>query len=169
MSSGVCHGRAIQYNYSIRIRKKVMLASATETNSSYSSFEYHNVVFVSGVGGSGKCHGQLALAADVTYYTTVRALTGAGNVLEATSDGFQVDVTAPTVSIGSVANTQMNDSAVESTLPLSELYQDDPYSFTASWDVQDTDSGTREVWFSVGTYPGEVERVCCHFVINPIW
>ena len=125
-------------------------------------------MFLSGVGGSGKCHSQMALAAGVTYYTTVRALTGAGNVLEATSDGFEVDVTPPTVSISSVADTQTNASAVEHTHPLSVLYQDYPYSLTASWDVKDTDSGTRDVWFRIGTYPGEANCVCCHAVVNQI-
>ena len=34
-----------------------------------------------------------------SYYTTLRAITNGGNILQATTDGFIVDTTAPIVKI----------------------------------------------------------------------
>ena len=104
-----------------------------------------------GVGGSGKGQGQVALSAGIKYYTTVRALTGAGSVLESVSDGFLVDVTAPVPVIKSTGGVALNltDRATTST-----IYQKEVDSFTAAWVVNDPESGVSDVWFRLGTYPG---------------
>ena len=104
-----------------------------------------------GVGGSGKGQGQVALSAGVKYYTTVRALTGAGAVLESVSDGFLVDVTAPVPVVKSTGGVALNLTARAAT---STIYQKEVDSFTAAWDVSDPESGVSDVWFHLGTYPG---------------
>ncbi|KAK2165039.1 hypothetical protein NP493_1368g00012 [Ridgeia piscesae] len=106
-----------------------------------------------GIGGSGKGQGQLPLSAAVKYYTTVRAVTGAGNVLESASDGILVDVTAPVAGITSLGGKTLNrtDARTEST---EVLYQKEADSYTVGWDVDDRESGVSGVWFRMGTYLG---------------
>ena len=91
------------------------------------------------------------------YYTTVRAVTGAGNVLESASDGILVDVTAPVAEITSLGRKTLNrtDARTEST---EVLYQKEADSFTMGWDVDDRESGVSGVWFRVGTYMGKSAR-----------
>ena len=103
----------------------------------------------SGIGGSGKGHSQLALSVGVKYYISVRALTGAGTVLESTSDGFVVDVTPPVATITSVGNVLLNTSAA-----VSVVYQEETDLFTATWDVNDPVSKVTDMWLRQGTYPG---------------
>ncbi|KAI0241220.1 hypothetical protein LSAT2_032838 [Lamellibrachia satsuma] len=104
-----------------------------------------------GVGSNGKGQGQVALSAGVKYYTTVRAVTGAGGVLESASDGFLVDVTAPVPAIKSVGGRAFNLTDVVTTTAV--LYQKEVDSFNAAWDVNDPESGITNVWFHLGTYP----------------
>ena len=87
------------------------------------------------------------------YYTTVRAVTGAGHVLESAADGTLVDVTAPAAEITSVGGKTLNrtDARTVSTVV---LYQKEADSYTVGWDVDDRESGVSGVWFRVGTYPG---------------
>ena len=107
--------------------------------------------------GSGKGQSQLPLSAAVKYYTTVRAVTGAGNVLESASDGILVDVTAPVAEITSLGVKTLNrtDARTEST---EMLYQKEADSYTVGWHVDDRESGVSGVWFRVGTYPGMSTR-----------
>ena len=105
-----------------------------------------------GVGSNGKGQGQVALSAGVKYYTTVRAVTGAGGVLVSASDGFLVDVTAPVPAIKSVGGRAFNLTDVVTTTAV--LYQKEVDSFNAAWDVNDPESGITNVWFHLGTYPG---------------
>jgi len=98
----------------------------------------------------------VALSAGIKYYTTVRALTGAGSVLESVSDGFLVDVTPPVPVIKSTGGVALNltDRATTST-----IYQKEVDSFTAAWVVNDPESGVSDVWFRLGTYPGRSCRI----------
>ncbi|CAG2187681.1 unnamed protein product [Mytilus edulis] len=50
-----------------------------------------------GVTSSGFAHTTVQLQPDITYYSTVRGITNAGNVLESVSDGFTVDRSPPTM------------------------------------------------------------------------
>ena len=117
-----------------------------------------------GVGSNGKGQGQVALSAGVKYYTTVRAVTGAGGVLESASDGFLVDVTAPVPAIKSVGGRAFNLTDMVTTTAV--LYQKEVDSFNAAWDVNDPESGISNVWFHLGTYPGRETwwglGVCTH-------
>ena len=110
---------------------------------------------VAGIGGSGKGQSQLVLSPGESYYTSVRAVTGAGGILESTSDGFVVDVTAPSVVVTSVAATTFNTTDSQAAV----LYQKEPESYTAAWQVNDQESGMADVRFHLGTYPGKQE--CC--------
>ena len=105
---------------------------------------------VAGIVGSGKGQSQLVLSAGESYYTSVRAVTGAGGILESTSDGFVVDVTAPSVVVTSVAATTFNTTDSQAVV----LYQKESESYTAAWQVNDQESGIADVWFHLGTYPG---------------
>ena len=106
-----------------------------------------------GVGGSGTGQGQLVLSAGRRYYTSVRAVTGAGGILESTSDGFVVDDTAPVVVVTAVGATAVKatDSAV--------LYQKETDSYTAAWRVDDGESGVVDVAFRLGTFPGRKDGI----------
>ena len=107
--------------------------------------------------GSGKGHSQLPLSAAVKYYTTVRAVTGAGNVLESASDGILVDVTAPVAEIPSLGGKTLNRTHAR-TGSTEALYQKETDSYTVGWHVDDRESGVNDVWFRVGTYPGTSTR-----------
>ena len=98
-----------------------------------------------GVGDSGTGQGQVVLSTGRSYYTSVRAVTGAGGVLESTSDGFVVDGTPPVVVVTAVGATAVNTT---------ELYQKETDSYTATWRVDDGDSGVADVMFRLGTFPG---------------
>ena len=106
------------------------------------------------MGGSGKGQGQVALSAGVKYYTTVRAVTGAGAVLESASDGFLVDSSAPVPTIKSIGGVALN--LTDKAATRAAIYQKEVDVFTASWDVSDPESGVADVWFHLGTYPGRV-------------
>ena len=103
----------------------------------------------SGIGGSGKGHGQLALLDSMKYYISVRALTGAGSVLESSSDGVVVDVTPPAVVIRSVGTVPLNSSGGASV-----VYRGDTDWVTATWYTSDPQSGVGDMWLHQGTYPG---------------
>ena len=99
-----------------------------------------------GISGSGKGQSQLTLSAGVQYYTSVRAVTGAGHVLESTSDGFMVDSTPPQIAVTSVGAEAANTTRV--------LYQRETDLYRAGWSVDDPSSGVAGVWLRLGTYRG---------------
>jgi hypothetical protein len=55
------------------------------------------ILFSPGISSSGYAQANLQLKSQTNYYSSVRAITNVGNVLEAVSDGFTVDTTAPVV------------------------------------------------------------------------
>jgi len=103
---------------------------------------------LAGISGRGKGQSQLTLSAGVKYYTSVRAITGAGHVLESTADGFSVDATSPVMTVTSVGATAANTTTV--------LYQKDKDSYTAAWAVDDPGSGVTGVTLTLGSYPGRL-------------
>jgi len=52
-----------------------------------------------GITSSGYAQANLELKSSVTYYTTVRAITNVGSVLESVSDGFTVDTSPPDITL----------------------------------------------------------------------
>ena len=101
---------------------------------------------IAGISGNGKGQGQLQLTPGLKYYASVRAVTGAGQVLESSSDGFVVDTSPPTVTIVSVGAETVNETTV--------FYQKEMDSYTAAWSTGDTESGVDDVTLRLGTYPG---------------
>ena len=62
-----------------------------------------------GLAGHGKAQSPLPLNHGDMYYSTIRAITGAGDVLEAITDGFTVDLTPPSVAISEFAGADSSN------------------------------------------------------------
>ena len=92
----------------------------------------------------------MALLPYTQYYTSVRAITRVGNVLESHSDGFVVDTTAPSLVITSVGGEPLNSS-------VDVMFWIEPEYFSAAWEAGDPESGVEDVWYHMGTYPGRKE------------
>ncbi|XP_076076023.1 uncharacterized protein LOC143046845 [Mytilus galloprovincialis] len=102
-----------------------------------------------GISSSGFAQANLQLKPEIKkYYSSVRAVTNDGNVLEAVSDGFTVDTTPPVVTLDRLTDkdaTELEDG--------SSIYQKTVDSLSALWHYSDEESGIQRAWFSVGTYP----------------
>ncbi|XP_070573761.1 uncharacterized protein [Ptychodera flava] len=103
-----------------------------------------------GLGGSGKAQSLVPLDQSQRYYTTVRAYTGVGNVLDASSDGFTVDTTPPHISVDQ--SQQSNDSAIANEE--SSRFQKSAQFITSSWEITEDDSAILITEFCYGTVPG---------------
>ncbi|XP_048250793.1 uncharacterized protein LOC124111176 [Haliotis rufescens] len=91
----------------------------------------------------------LPLVPGISYYTTIRGITNAGNILESTSDGIVVDQTPPAINFESFGSESNKSLLMPSTL----LYQTEVDSMATSWRVADSESPVKKMFFSVGTYP----------------
>ncbi|XP_048258679.1 uncharacterized protein LOC124137747 [Haliotis rufescens] len=129
-----------------------------------------------GISSMGFGQAVLPLSSGTTYYTTVRGITNGGNILESTSDGFTVDITAPAITMESYGS-QNNQSNLSQTLctstkhcpcfahsygpennqrgltPTTTLYQSEVDSISSSWRAADSESPVKKMYYSVGTYP----------------
>lgn len=83
----------------------------------------------------------------------MRAITGAGNVLDSGSNGFTLDVSPPEVYIDGIGIVSVNESGDPVTLKAT--YQTSE-SMAASWTVQEEESEVVTSTFFVGSYPGRV-------------
>ncbi len=92
-------------------------------------------------------------------YITVRGITGCGEVLESTSNGFVIDSSSPSLGIVGTGSQAIERSQaageINGNVPIShQEYQTTP-TFSAIWDVEDEESGVMgNTLFKVGTYPG---------------
>ncbi|XP_077996024.1 uncharacterized protein LOC144449371 [Glandiceps talaboti] len=112
-----------------------------------------------GLHGSGKAQSLLPLESGIQYYTTVRALTGAGNVLEASSDGFTVDITPPSIHIETIGVIADNDTTVLNTE--TDHYQKSLDSLIASWTILEEESEVTYTEFCYGSYPRAADIFNC--------
>ncbi|XP_076085507.1 uncharacterized protein LOC143056307 [Mytilus galloprovincialis] len=103
-----------------------------------------------GVTSSGHAHATLPLKPETIYYSSVRGITNGGNVVQASSDGFMVDISPPTVNIDRLTDKTASDQDITSG---NSLYQTTTDSLTAQWTYNDTESRIERGWYSVGTYP----------------
>ncbi|XP_066289112.1 uncharacterized protein [Branchiostoma lanceolatum] len=107
-------------------------------------------------GGGLSSHGQaqslLPLNPGVQYYATVRAITGAGNVLDFSTDGFTVDITPPVIQIDSVG-VQIGNSSLELDWERAH-YQKSADSISANWHIIESNDAVAYSWFCYGSYPG---------------
>ncbi|KAL3873866.1 hypothetical protein ACJMK2_036950, partial [Sinanodonta woodiana] len=107
-----------------------------------------------GIASHGYTHTNLPLDHGVTYYTSVRAITNEGNVLEAVTDGFKVDVTPPNIYLDRLSEQQMAGKS------FGTIYQQSTDTLTAAWHFNDTEildpkvlDNIEATWYEVGTYP----------------
>ncbi|XP_070573546.1 uncharacterized protein [Ptychodera flava] len=110
-----------------------------------------------GLVGSGLAQSLLQLDPEVTYYTTIRALTGAGNALDSTSDGFTVDTSPPIVDVDSQGILRQNQT-VETNLGIYQKFSD---SIVDSWHVTEDESEVYFTEFCYGSYPGASDVYSC--------
>eukprot|EP00058_Branchiostoma_floridae_P000529 XP_002586017.1 hypothetical protein BRAFLDRAFT_110183 [Branchiostoma floridae] len=107
-------------------------------------------------GGGLSSHGQaqslLPLTPGVQYYATVRAITGAGNVLDFSTDGFNVDITPPVIQIDSVG-VQIGNNSFDLDWERSH-YQKSADSVNANWHIIESEDAIASSWFCYGSYPG---------------
>ncbi|XP_038062441.1 uncharacterized protein LOC119732930 [Patiria miniata] len=107
---------------------------------------------VHGLAGKGKAQSPLPLQHGVSYYSTLRAITNADNVLESTSNGFTVDITPPEIMITDLGQY---DASVDLSLDGGlHLYQSNTDSIDAMWGVNEGESDIMTTYFSMGRYPG---------------
>ncbi|XP_038050728.1 uncharacterized protein LOC119723897 [Patiria miniata] len=105
-----------------------------------------------GLAAKGKAQSPLPLQHGVTYYSTLRAITNADNVLESTSSGFTVDITPPEIMITDLGQY---DASVDLSLEGGRvLYQPNTDSIDGTWDATDGESDITATYFSMGQYPG---------------
>ena len=92
------------------------------------------------------------LVSAVKYYSTVRAVTGAGNTLESSSNGITVDMTPP--------DAQFTHVGPEGIKKIREVvYQDDSDSIDAKWNATDDVAQSVSVSISLIHSPGIVIAV----------
>ncbi|XP_066299088.1 uncharacterized protein [Branchiostoma lanceolatum] len=104
------------------------------------------------IGGEGHAQALLPLRPGQLYYTTVRAITGTGNILESASDGFTVDVTPPQVDfLGFGVTSDDEEYASGSDVSRYQLSAD---SITAEWGYREEESDVVFATFAYGTVPG---------------
>ncbi|XP_078695732.1 uncharacterized protein LOC144924477 [Branchiostoma floridae x Branchiostoma belcheri] len=107
-------------------------------------------------GGGLSSHGQaqslLPLTPGVQYYATVRAVTGSGNVLDFSTDGFTVDITPPVIQIDSVG-VQIGNNSFQLDWERSH-YQKSADSISANWGIIESEDAIACTWFCYGSYPG---------------
>ena len=70
------------------------------------------MMLLSGLSGSGKAQAPVDLKHGKTYYASVRAITGSGDVLESTSDGVIVDQSPPDITLLEIGLHEFTNSTV---------------------------------------------------------
>ncbi|KAK3609657.1 hypothetical protein CHS0354_035942 [Potamilus streckersoni] len=110
-----------------------------------------------GITSSGYAQAVLPLKPGQSYFTSVRAITNAGNVLASSSNGFTVDQTPPTVSLLRFADIDNTEANLTTGFG---LYQFSVDSLSGTWSYYDKDlldantlDNIAETWYAVGTYP----------------
>lgn len=90
-------------------------------------------------------------------YTTVKAITGCGEILESSSDGFIIDSTAPEVAFIAVGANAVELGTTFETENV--IHEHQPYQteqlLSATWTATDDESGVQnEKLVKIGSYPG---------------
>ncbi|XP_070564497.1 uncharacterized protein [Ptychodera flava] len=112
-----------------------------------------------GLSGAGKGQALLTLQQGVKYYVTVRAITGAGNVLEAVSNGVVVDTTKSDIDIISVGMTTSENSTCDAVSDT--CYQETGDTITAEWTITEEESDVQFTEFCFGSFPGAIDVFNC--------
>ncbi|XP_035698714.1 uncharacterized protein LOC118431579 [Branchiostoma floridae] len=113
---------------------------------------YEDNADMEGIGGEGHAQALLPLRPGQLYYTTVRAITGAGDILESSSDGFTVDVTPPQIDFLGFGVTSEDEEFTFG--PDMSRYQLSADYITAEWGYREEESDVVFASFAYGTFPG---------------
>ncbi|XP_070573769.1 uncharacterized protein [Ptychodera flava] len=108
-----------------------------------------------GISSSGAAQSLLSLASGRRYFATIRAITGAGNVLDSSSDGFTVDVTAPQISIDILEGRNESEITMDSA-----KYQKSE-TIESSWTISEEESEILHTEFCYGSFPGSSDIFNC--------
>ncbi|CAH1259269.1 FAT1 [Branchiostoma lanceolatum] len=103
-----------------------------------------------GLHGSGQAQALVPLQEGTTYYATVRGVTGSGDVLETSSDGFTVDRSPPVAQIVDIGC----DATNESLGSIENCYQRSSDYLEGQWVTADNESVVAHSAFFYGTAPG---------------
>ncbi|XP_052081235.1 uncharacterized protein LOC127719259 [Mytilus californianus] len=103
-----------------------------------------------GLTSSGYAQVNVQLEPGNTYYSTIRGVTNAGNIIESVSDGITVDLLPPDIVLDRLSDESADNGGIGSSL---SMYKSSTDSLSAMWHYNDTDSGITRAWYSVGTYP----------------
>ncbi|XP_052806226.1 uncharacterized protein LOC128235445 [Mya arenaria] len=105
-----------------------------------------------GLENAGQAQVTVDISPNKTYYSTLRAITNAGNVLQTTTDGFIVDTTAPNISIVTLGSESMESGK--------SAFQIDETALPGSWSYHDVEihdannvDNILHTTFSMGSYP----------------
>ncbi|XP_078575736.1 uncharacterized protein LOC144861641 [Branchiostoma floridae x Branchiostoma japonicum] len=113
---------------------------------------YENNDDTEGISEEGHAQALLPLHPGQLYYTTVRAITGTGNILESSSDGFTVDVTPPQVDFLGFGVTSEDEEYTFG--PDVSRYQLSADYITAEWEYREEESDVVFASFAYGTFHG---------------
>lgn len=81
------------------------------------------------------------------YYANIRAVTGAGNILDSGSNGFTLDLSSPEIHLGTIMGIDLNETATN------VIYQTSD-SMSASWKITEEESEVKTSTLFLGDYPG---------------
>ena len=81
-------------------------------------------------------------------FITVRGITGCGDILESTSNGFIIDSTPPSVNIIGTGNQALEDINIDN-----QIYQTEN-TFSSVWEVLGEANDLIDMKYSIGTFPG---------------
>ena len=86
-------------------------------------------------------------------YISFRGITGCGDILESTSNGFTIDTTPPSVSILATGPYAIENSQFGKTSLSHQVYQTTK-TFSSVWTVNNSNGNIVDTKVSIGTYPG---------------
>ncbi|VDI73733.1 Hypothetical predicted protein, partial [Mytilus galloprovincialis] len=107
-------------------------------------------MFNIGITSSGYAQVNAQLELGKTYYSAIRGVTNAGNIIESVSDGITVDLLPPDIVLDRLSDKNAASGEIGSS---SSMYKSSTDSLSAMWHYNDTDSEVTRAWYSVGTYP----------------
>ena len=102
------------------------------------------------MGGNGKLQVLCDLNPNIQYHVTTRAITGAGNILEAPSDGISLDITPPLTNFTSFMGIDTTETKHNADTIFTRSI--DPY--TASWSIIEPQSIITSTNIWLGSFPG---------------
>ena len=99
------------------------------------------------MGGNGRLQTLSQMEPGKRYHVTVRAVTGANNILEAPTDGVIPDVSPPSLNITMIQRVVTPDKVQ------GPMYTQTMKPFSATWEVEETESLVLGTTLALGSYP----------------